>query len=159
MKLLLLEDLQLYETALQERLQQELPENQITIVRFDTEMAFRDAVPRLAKEDFDAAVFDVMVPWCRTDQVLEEKSQIIPPEVRSEMDGDTKWRAGLRCLRMFQSERRKAGSRPCPTFISTILDGPDLSDSLMPSDGILVVKDNGIQSLIAKLKHHLTKGR
>ena len=152
MKLLLFEDLDLYASAIEEILRAKRPKEEHEIIRITTELEFRRRLATLAKEAFDAAIFDVMVPWCAMEDTGSQAENELPDEVKREMSGEVKWRTGIRCSRMFRNERERAGLPAVKTIIFTILQEYDLSDShLTPLDGELIVKENGTEALVEKI--------
>ena len=152
MKILLLEDLDTFYEAMLEGLATRYKEiGKVDIVRIATELEFRNALARLAKEDFDVAIFDVMVGWCLPEEAVTEAGMNPPLEVAEELSLDKRWRSGVRCRRMFEESRAQAGARAVPCLYYSVLDPESLHDELN-DETELVVKQGGIDNLVRAIK-------
>ena len=150
MKILILEDLDTFYEAIREGLKTQTDRLGTTeIVRYETELQFRDALESgfLINEHFDVAIFDVMVGWCTNEEAVTEKGQHPPQEVRDELALNKPWRSGVRCKKMFTEQRTTNGSRKVPCLYYSVLDPEGMKDEL-DGDAELVVKQGGIDHLV-----------
>ena len=152
MKILLLEDLDTFYEAIRDGLATRFKDiGKVDIVRIASELEFRTALPRLVKEDFDVAIFDVMVGWCLPEEAVTEAGMNPPPEVAQELSLDKRWRSGVRCRRMFEERRAQAGARAVPCLYYSVLDPESLHEELN-GETELVVKQGDIDSLVRAIK-------
>jgi hypothetical protein len=147
MKILLLEDLDTYADVIIEALRKSKL-RQVQVIRVATESEFRCRISELIESNFDIAIFDVMVCWCKIDAKGQPEDNSPPPEVLAEIMQKTKWRSGLRCRRMFSEALRSAGKPLVPCIYYTILDREDLQDSMGQDHTVVVAKQGDIQPLV-----------
>lgn len=144
MKVLLLEDDDSYAETIEEALNNAF--SQVKVIQLSTEREFRHRLAELAAKKFDVAIFDIMVRWGDVEEFSDA-----PPEVMDEAEGKKKWRAGVRCLRLFNEELDKHGAQPVPSLYHSVLNAQDLAGEL--NDGTeLVVKQGNIEVLTDKVR-------
>lgn len=157
MKILLLEDLDTFFEAIRDGLATRIKSiGPTTIVRFESELEFRDALEsgKLIKEDFDIAIFDVMVGWCSNEDAVTPKGRNPPQEVLDELTLDRPWRSGVRCRKVFTEARAAAGSRVVPCLYYSVLDPEGVKEEIN-DDTELVVKQGSIDALIESIQRNL----
>lgn len=149
MKLLLLEDDDIYAETIEIALKGAF--SRVRVIRVSTEREFTRRLADLAAEEFDVAIFDIMIRWGDVEDLSNA-----PPEVREEAEGKQKWRAGVRCRRLFNEEVAKQRLQPVPSFYHSVLDAQDLAGEL-DGETDLVVKQGNIEQLTGKVRQ-LTQG-
>ncbi len=150
MRILLLEDLDNFADPLIQQLTRTRELGPVGIERVATELEFRRRLPELVQDSFNVAIFDVMVCWCTLEDLETPDGQAIPAEVNAERNGEQKWRAGVRCQRLYAEALAQAGKPPVPCIFYSVLDGEDLKGELGSTP--LVVKQVELASLLDAIR-------
>jgi hypothetical protein len=149
MKILLLEDDQSWADRIQAEIKKCIPN--ATFIHFNSEWSFRSYLESNGTIDFDAAIFDIMVRWASYDEIMEKHAlDSVPKEVMDEIDGNKRWRTGIRCRKILAHHAEKHGVH-CPKglFFSVLMPADvvqDLPD--MNGSSPLFVKSDGIRGLV-----------
>jgi hypothetical protein len=145
MKILLLEDDELYAETIDTALKDAF--KGVEVVRLTTEREFRQKLTSLATGKFSLAIFDIMIRWGDAEELSDA-----PHEVKEEAEGKKKWRAGLRCRKLFNEAVAKHGGLPIPSFYHSVLDAHDLANDELNGETELVVKQGNIELLTNKVR-------
>jgi hypothetical protein len=139
MKFLLLEDDNIWAEEVIADLRKAFPGAEIT--RIATECAFRRKLDSLAITQFDVAVFDIMVRWASVTEILDHNAmEQVPSEVQRELNGEVKWRAGVRCCQLLADKlREKRMPLPASVFFSVLSEADLANDGTKPSDSEVYV--------------------
>ena len=149
MQILLIEDLDTFAQAIEEGLASIHSElGKASVTRIATELDFRRRLEELARMDFDVAIFDVMVAWCSPEEVQTQEGANPPGEVMQEFSGETRWRSGIRCKRLFDDTRTKLGIPCVPGIYYTVLEAAYLQSEV--ADGTPTVTKQGDITVLAR---------
>jgi hypothetical protein len=152
MKILLLEDLDTFADAVAQGLEARRSElGEVVLIRIPTELAFRRRLDELVREDFDVAIFDVMIAWCMPEETLTKEGANPPEEVLREFALDARWRSGIRCKNIFERELNNRHLPPVPSIYYTVLESSYLqteSDDKTP----IVTKQGEIDFLVEAIR-------
>ncbi len=154
MKILHLEDSLDFAQTLEESLVLRLKQfRKIFIDRVATEIEFRQRLSELAAKPFDVAIFDVMINWGNASELETKIGQNPPLEVRNELDGKARKRAGLRCMKMYKDALSANSKVDVPCIVYTILDEEVLSGEIFDftNDTQLVIKQGDLNPLVAAI--------
>ena len=100
MNILLLEDDDHWADEIKRQLEKRFAACRIT--RVATEWAFRKLLSFRPLPSYDVAIFDIMVRWANYAEIMEQDAMSdVPSEVEAEFDGKQRWRAGVRCKRLY----------------------------------------------------------
>jgi hypothetical protein len=145
MKFLLLEDDDDWAGQISGQIKAAFPGAVLT--RCATEWAFRQLLALRPFPSFDCALFDIMVRWAGFDEMTELGAmEDLPEDVEKEFEGQKKWRAGVRCRRLFLETLEQIGRKPVPCLFFTVLGSNELKDDLE--------KMNGHAPLVVKTDEH-----
>ena len=145
MKILLLEDDEVYAETIDMALRDTF--KGVEVVRLATEREFRQKLNFLATGRFSVAIFDIMIRWGDAEELSDA-----PLEVKKEAEGTKKWRAGIRCRKLFNEAVAKHGGKPVPSFYHSVLDAHDLASDDLNGETELVVKQGNIEQLTDKVR-------
>lgn len=141
MKILLLEDDNNWADEIQAEIKKSFSAS--TLTRIATEWSFRRQLKALGATGFDVAILDVMVRWAGVEEILDQNAMSdVPADVARELDGESKWRAGVRCCRLLTDAALAAGTRPPALIFFSVLLQSDLGEDIKALDSAvpLVVK-------------------
>ena len=149
MHILLLEDLDTFAESIQEGLPSVRSVlGEVNVTRVATELEFRHRLEELARADFDVVIFDVMVAWCTPEEVQTKEGANPPTEVMQEFSGETRWRSGIRCKRLYDEARTKLGIPCVPGIYYTVLEAAYLQSEV--ADGTPTVTKQGDITVLAR---------
>lgn len=120
------------------------------VERLNTELDFREALPRLAAHPPSLIILDVMLRW----QDLSPTMVARPDDVKAE----GVYRAGLRCERLLAQDER---TRDVPVILYTTLDAPDMQGPLkvLPCNVRYVRKDTEARELLEAICEFVVRQR